>query len=122
VFPNGDNQPLNGQLTSLDKKDVTQMQGRILAKGRSRSKMQTLKIVGIGAGVGYVLGRVLNKNTTASTVIGGVGGFLYDRFRDKKASEATVKAGTRLGVRLDDPVAYADATGYSTYRLAFLRM
>ncbi len=69
--------------------------------------------------IGHLL---LKKNGILSAVLGAAGGYLYSQQKDKgKVAEAVVPEGTRLGVRLDRPVRYADTTGYADQRAAFLR-
>jgi len=122
VLPDGTRVPLNAQLISLDDKDIAQTNGRIVARGASgKGSGDRLKVIGIGAGVGFVLGKVLDKNTTLTTILGAAGGYLLGRSRDAKASEAMVPRGTRLGVRLTNPVTYTDHNGYADYRMQYLR-
>ncbi len=122
VLPNGNVIPLNAALIALDNDSVISTNGRITARaGKSQGTGDRLKIVGIGAGLGFVLGKVLDKNTTLTTILGAAGGYLYSRSRDKKSSEAVLTAGTKLGVRLTSPVTYADYNGYSDYRMQYLR-
>jgi hypothetical protein len=122
VLPNGTVIPLNAALIALDNDSTITTNGRIMAKaGKSQSTGDRLKIVGIGAGLGFVLGKVLDKNTTVTTLLGAAGGYLFSRTRDKKAAEAAVPAGTKLGVRMTSPVTYADYDNYSDYRQSYLR-
>ncbi len=119
VLPGGIRVPLRGELTSLDASNVQMTGGRIVAQGaRSDNK---LKVIGVGAGAGFVLGRVLGTNSTVTTILGAAGGYLFGKARDRKAQEATITAKTTLGVRLNEPVRYADADDYFNYRSNFLR-
>jgi Copper amine oxidase N-terminal domain len=124
ILPNKSRYGLRGQLISLDNTSVTTTQGRIMARqGTASSTGDKLKIVGVGAAAGFVLGKVLDANTTISTVLGAAGGYLYSRNRDKhRITEAYLPAGTRIGVRLTNSATYADTTGYGTYRAEYLRM
>jgi hypothetical protein len=122
ILPNGEVIPLSAALIALDNNSVISTNGRITARaGKSQSTGDRLKIVGIGAGLGFVLGKVLDKNTTVTSILGAAGGYLYSRSRDKGSAEAVVAAGTKLGVRLAAPVTYADYTNYSDSRTRFLR-
>jgi len=122
TLPDGSTVPLQGQLTSLDSSSVTDDNGRIVAKA-SKGKSDTLKVVGIGAAAGFVLGRVLKKDGALPTILGALGGLIYDKTKNKdKAAEARVESGTRLGVRLDSPVTYRDTTGYYQQRSNFIRL
>lgn len=122
TLPDGTRYNLRGDLISLDNDSVTMTQGRVMARETNGGdKNERIKIVGVGAAAGFVLGKVFDTNTVVSTVLGAAGGYLYSRSRDKnRVAEAVVAQGTRLGVRLQDPVGYADTTGYAEYRLAYL--
>lgn len=119
ILPDGTQIPLRGELTSLDSSNVQMTGGRIVAPGaKSENK---LKVIGVGAGAGFVLGRVLKSNSTVTTILGAAGGYLYGKARDRKAQEATLTAKTTLGVRLADAVRYGDADDYFAPRSSFLR-
>ncbi|HEX9997267.1 MAG TPA: copper amine oxidase N-terminal domain-containing protein [Abditibacterium sp.] len=120
VLPDGSRVPLRGQLTSLDTSNVQMTGGRIVASGAKKDNK--LKVIGIGAGAGFVLGRVLGTNSTVTTILGAAGGYLLGKSRDRKAQEATITAQTTLGVRLDRAVRYADVDNYADYRERFLRV
>ena len=119
ILPDGTRVPLRGNLTSLDVDNVTNQGGRLVAAGAKKS--DPLKVIGIGAGAGFVLGRVLKSNSTVSTILGAAGGYLFSRSRDKKASEARLAQNTTLGVELIDPARYTDTTDYAQYRDPYLR-
>ncbi len=122
VLPNGNVIPLNAALIALDNDSVITTNGRITARaGKSQSTGDKVKVVGIGAGLGFVLGKVLDKNTTVTTILGAAGGYLYSRSKDKGSAEAIVKSGTKLGVRLTSPVSYSDYNNYGDYRMQYLR-
>ena len=118
ILPDGSRVPLRGELTSLDQKGVSQRGGRLVARGGRKN--DTLKVVGIGAGAGFVLGKVLGTNSTFSTILGAGGGYLFGRARDRRAEDARLAANTTLGVRLLDPVRFRDTDGYAQVRQAFL--
>ena len=119
ILPGNQIVPLRGQLTSLDTNSVTNQGGRLIAQGAKKD--DRLKVIGIGAGAGYVLGRVLDSNSTVSTILGAAGGYLFSRSRDRKAQEATLAKNTTLGVELTDPVRYTDTTNYAQFRDPYLR-
>lgn len=120
MLPGNQNVALDGTLASLDNDAVQTVDGRLVAKGNASSKNDTIKVVGIGAGAGFLLGRVLKQNSTLSAVLGAAGGFLYDKSKNKnKAAEARLAAGTEVGVRLRNNVTYRDNTGYSSARTAY---
>lgn len=120
ILPDGTRVPLRGQLTSLDATNVQMTGGRIVANGAE--KTNRLKVIGVGAGAGFVLGRVLDTNSTVTTILGAAGGYLFGRARDRKAEQAVIAANTTLGVELTDPVRYADTSNYFGYRSQFLRV
>ncbi|BCM92388.1 hypothetical protein IAD21_04267 [Abditibacteriota bacterium] len=123
VLPGNQNVALDGTLISLDNDSVQTVGGRIQAKGNGRSSSDTLKVVGIGAGAGFLLGRILKQNSTLTAVLGAAGGYLYDKSKNKgNVSDARVAAGTELGVRLRSGVSYRDTTGYSSARDNYLRL
>ena len=119
ILPDSTRIPLSGQLTSLDTQNVTNQGGRLVAAGAKKD--DRLKVIGIGAGAGYVLGRVLDSNSTVSTILGAAGGYLFSRSRDKKAEEARLALNTPLGVELTQPARYTDTTDYGRYRDPYLR-
>lgn len=123
MLPDNQNVAFNGTLISLDNDSVTNVGGRIQATGKGKSSSDTLKVVGIGAGAGFLLGRVLKQNSTLSAVLGAAGGYLYDKSKNKnQVADARLAAGTELGVRLNNGVSYRDTTGYSSARDNYLRM
>ncbi len=123
VLPGNQSVAIDGTLIALDNDSVQTVGGRIQAKGNGHSSSDTLKVVGIGAGAGFLLGRVLKQNSTLSAVLGAAGGYLYDKSKNKgKSADARLTAGTELGVRLRSSVSYRDTTGYSSARDNYLRL
>ncbi len=113
---------MHGQLISLDNDTVTNTNGRITAKG-SKGGNSSLKVIGIGAGAGFIVGKLLKKNGLVTGVLGALGGFLYDRSKNKdSAADAKLAAGTRIGVRLTAPVTYRDSTNYYQARSNFVHL
>ncbi len=120
ILPDGTRYPIAGRLAALDSDSVVTHHGRIIAKDTSGNNRS--KVMGIGAGAGYVVGHLLlKKNGLLSALVGAAGGFLFDKSQQQPA-EAVLKAGTPLGVLLDEPVTYTDRSGYGTYRDPYLRM
>ncbi len=119
ILPDGTRIPLQGQLASLDTDNVSNQGGRLIANGAKKD--DRLKVIGIGAGAGYVLGRVLKSNSTVSTILGAAGGYLFSRSRDKKAEEARLAQNTTLGVELTNAARYTDTTDYGRFRDPYLR-
>lgn len=123
TLPGNQNVALDGTLISLDNDSVETVGGRVQAKGNGRSSKDTLKVVGIGAGAGFLLGKVLKKNSALTAVLGAAGGFLFDRSKNKnKSADARLASGTELGVRLRSGISYRDTTGYSSARDSYLRL
>lgn len=118
ILPDGTRVPLRGDLVSLDQNGVSQRGGRLVARGARKN--DNLKVIGIGAGAGFVLGRILKTDSTLSTVLGAAGGYLFGRSRDKRAQEARLAQNTTLGVHLQSGVQFRDANGYGRVREAFL--
>jgi hypothetical protein len=120
ILPDGSTVALQGDLISLDDDSVIQTNGRIMAKNKSGGN-DKLKAVGIGAAAGFILGKVLDKNSIITGILGAAGGYLYSRNKDKdKAQEAVVNAGSTLGVRLNRSITYTDTIGYYDQRRPYL--
>ena len=120
-LPDNSNIRFNGSLIGMDNDSVKTVGGRVVAQG-DKSKNDSLKVVGIGAGAGYVIGRLLKKNSTVSALLGAAGGYLYDKSKGSKAAEAKLAAGSKLGVRLNSGVSYRDTTGYASERSNYVRL
>jgi hypothetical protein len=121
LLPDGTRRNISGELIALDAENVTSTgQGRIMAKNRT-SKNDQLKVIGIGAGAGYLLGRVLKQDGLLSAVLGAAGGYIYNQQTDKnKAREAVLPTGAELGVKLNTSVNYTDTSNYANDRNAYL--
>ncbi len=117
VLPDNTRVPIRGQLIALDSTSVTNSNGRIVAPA-AKGGGDKLKVIGIGAGAGYLIGKVLlKKDGILSAVLGAAGGYLYDASKNKsKTADARVAAGSSLGVRLNQGVNYRDTTGYAANR------
>lgn len=123
LLPDGTRVPIAGDTISLDSDTVANQDGRIVAKGAARSNSNSLKVIGIGAGAGFLVGKLLKKNGTLAAVLGAAGGYLYDRSKNKGgAADARLAAGTKLGVRLRNGVTYRDTTGYYQQRSNYVKL
>jgi len=123
VLPDGTKVPIAGDTISLDSDTVTNDNGRIVAKGAARSNSSSLKVIGIGAGAGFLVGKLLKKNGALPAIIGAAGGYLFDRNKNKSsAADARIAAGTKLGVRLRNGVTYRDTTGYYDERSNYVKL
>jgi hypothetical protein len=124
TLPDGTRYPLQASLISLDNASVdTSTAGRITAKKTSgKSGSDRLKVIGIGAGAGFLLGKLLKKNSTLTAVLGAAGGYLYSNKSSKgEVREAMVPTGTELGVRVDRNLAYADRNNYYAQRSTYIK-
>ncbi len=122
VLPDGSRVNLVGNPIGLDNESVATQNGRYIAKPGAR-KNNTFKVIGVGAGAGFLIGRLLKKDGLLPSIIGAAGGFLYDRSKNKdKAVDARLAAGTKLGVRLNQRVTYRDTTGYASDRSTFVKL
>jgi len=104
VYPNGDVQPITASVFSLDSNAVERSGDRLMAK--PGKKKDTLKWVGIGAGAGFLLSKVVKGNTLLDTLLGAGAGLLYDQVQGKKPGDVALKPGTEFGVRLDSDMAF----------------
>lgn len=121
VMPDGTRYPLRAELIPLDAAAVdSTRQGRITARTQSSSNKDRAKVIGIGAAGGFVLGKVLKKGGLLPTILGAVGGLVYSQKQAKNSRDASLAAGTELGIRLNQEVAYNDSTGYSTERTRYV--
>lgn len=122
VLPDGSVVKLVGNPIALDNQSVTTEGGRIVAKPGAQ-KNNTAKVIGIGAGAGFLVGRLLKKDGALPAIIGAAGGFLFDRNKNKSAAaDARLAAGTKLGVRLNGAVSYNDTTGYAAERSNYVKL
>ncbi len=120
-LPDDGRVPLNGALISMDNDSVKTTGGRVIAQGE-KGKNDSLKVAGIGAGAGFVIGRLLKKNSTVTALLGAAGGYLYDKSKGDKAAEAKLAPGSRFGVRLRSGLSYRDTTGYASERSNYVRL
>jgi hypothetical protein len=120
LLPNGSRIPLQGSLTSLDNDNVIQSKGRIMAKPGT-AKNNTGRNVIIGAAGGFILGKIIGRNSTVTGALGGLAGYLLGRKDKAKAADAKISAGTELGVRIDRIVSYTDAD-YADTRAQYFKL
>ena len=120
-LPDNSRVAINGALINTDENSVKTVGGRVMAQG-DKNNNDTLKVVGIGAAGGYVIGRLLKKNSTVGALLGAGAGYLFDRSKGDKAAEAKLAAGSKFGVRLRNGVSYRDTTGYASERSNYVRL
>jgi hypothetical protein len=122
ILPDGTRVPLRGELIALDEKSVQSTStGRITARSTKASNQDRLKVIGIGAAGGFLLGRVLKKDGALPTILGALGGLVYSQQQNKaQTREAQLPQGAELGVRLNNGVSYSDTTGYYNERVNYV--
>lgn len=121
VLPDGTRRPLRASLISLDNDSIdTTTRGRIMAKNTDGGGSSTKSVI-VGGAAGYLLGRLLKRNSIITSVLGAGGGYLYDRNKNKdRTREAVIPSGTQFGVRLDNSVTYNDVNGYNDRRRTYM--
>ncbi|RYG65462.1 copper amine oxidase N-terminal domain-containing protein, partial [bacterium] len=121
ILPDGSRVQITGDPISLDDDSVVNSDGRIVASGKAKN--DTLKVIGIGAAGGFVIGRVLKKDGLLPSILGAAGGLLYDKLSGKnKAADARIASGSKLGVRLRSAVTYRDTTDYYNERSNYVKL
>jgi hypothetical protein len=103
-LPGGRVVPIDGQLASLDTKNITRSDnGVIQAKG---DNTKPLVYVGYGAGAGAVIGVLTHGNVLTDALIGGGLGFLVNLLQQDRTNphNVSLNSGTQLGVRLNRDV------------------
>jgi hypothetical protein len=111
ILPNGQNYSIQGALIGLDNKSVHKTpDGRLVAT--PGHKNDRLAYLGYGAGAGLVIG-ALTRHTFEDTVLGGGLGYLFGSLQKNhpQARDVNLKAGTEIGVRLDEPLTFASYSG-----------
>ena len=92
-----------------------------MAKDTGNDNGSSTKSVIVGGAAGYLLGRLLKRNSIVTSVLGAGGGYLYDRNKNKgRTREAVIPSGTQLGVRLDNSVTYSDVSNYGNRRRTYM--
>jgi len=112
---------IDGSLISLDDKSVTRTaDGRLVATVKP-TKDNRLMMIGIGAGAGLLIGKLLDQNLILGGLLGGAAGYLYNEYtKDKvKPTDVVVKPGTVFGVRMDRDVSYSASQAFVTASNAY---
>lgn len=123
-FPDGSETRIDGSLISLDDKSVTRTStGRLVATVKP-TKDNRLMMIGIGAGAGLIIGKLLDQNLIVGGLLGAAAGYFYSELTkdEAKPTDVNVKAGTVFGVRMDGDVTYNASPAYVTARNAFLNL
>ncbi|MEN6643006.1 MAG: copper amine oxidase N-terminal domain-containing protein [Armatimonadia bacterium] len=121
-LPDGSEARIDGSLISLDDKSVTRTStGRLVATVKPTSDNR-LKMIGIGAGAGLIIGKLLDQNLIVGGLLGAAAGYFYNEYSKDKVTptNVTVKAGTVFGVRMDRDVTYNAPTTFVTARNSYL--
>jgi hypothetical protein len=114
LLPDGSRATIDGSLISLDDKTVTRSaDGRLRAKVKP-TKDNRLMMIGIGAGAGLLIGKLLDQNLILGGLLGGAAGYLYNEYtKDKvKPTDVVVNPGTVFGVRMDRDVSYSASQAF----------
>ena len=117
-LPDGRKVKIDGSLISLDDKSVTKLaDGRIVAKVKP-TKDNRLTMIGIGAGAGLIIGKLLKQNLIVGGLLGAAAGYIYNEITTDKAQPADVlvQPGTVFGVRMDRIVRYNAPQTFVTAR------
>ena len=108
ILPDGRSYSIQGSLISLDNKSVTKdKHGRLVAaKGHTTNR---LTYAGYGAGAGALVGLITSrKHLFEDTLLGAGAGYLFGALeKGKSPSNVNLKAGTQMGVRLDNRLSYS---------------
>jgi len=97
-LPGGQVIAIDGSLTGLDDKSVTNDNGRIVS---TKADNRNTKYVGIGAGAGALIAVATKGNVITNTLIGAALGYLYDQQQGGNRRNVSLKAGTTFGVVLN---------------------
>lgn len=112
-LPDGTIIPINGSLTSLHANDARYdpSTGRLVATGTS--KRLNSRFIGYNAGAGFVIGALTSCNLLTGTLVGATVGYLYGATlgRNTMAREASVPAGTHIGIVMNNGVNLPAGTG-----------
>lgn len=81
-----------------------------------------LKMIGIGAGAGLIIGKLLDQNLIVGGLLGAAAGYFYSEYKKDKVTptNVTVKPGTVFGVRMDRDVTYSAPAAFVTVRNSYL--
>lgn len=101
ILNDGSRVPIQASLVGLDKKSVTNENGRLMVTKNS-GRNDDMKYVGTGAGAGALIALVTKGNVVTNALIGGALGYLYQRYvGSEKSKDVVLDRGTPLGVRFD---------------------
>jgi len=83
-----------------------------------RTPSTRLKRIGIGAGAGLIIGKLLKQDLIVGGLLGAAAGYLYDEITMDKAQpkDVVVQPGTVFGVRMDRIVRYNAPEAFVTAR------
>jgi len=122
ILPDNSQVNLDGALVSLDSENVQNVGGRVIATGKAK-RDNSLAVIGIGTGAGYLLGKLLDKNELVTAILGAGAGYIYNQQQNKgQVGDAVLTAGQELGVRLRSNVTYRDTTNYYEARQDFVQL
>ena len=100
VTPGGQSRALFGSVVALNGKGIQRTNGLLISTADKNK--DRLKFIGLGAGGGFLLGKLTKSNSTWSTILGAGAGYLYNEFANKpKPGDVSLKSGAEFGLRLD---------------------
>ncbi|MBI1332545.1 MAG: copper amine oxidase N-terminal domain-containing protein [Armatimonadetes bacterium] len=101
IMQDGRHIPIQASLIGLDKKSVTNEDGRLIAN--KNDTKDDMKYVGTGAGAGALIALVTKGNVVTSSLIGGALGYLYQKYVGSKqdVNNVVLDRGTPIGMRFD---------------------
>lgn len=102
TLPDGRSATIDGALTGLDDKHVTNENGRLVAKADKRNN--TLTYVGLGAGAGVLIALLTDSDDWLRNGLIGAGlGWLFNELQGNQSQprDVNLTQGAEMGVRLD---------------------
>jgi hypothetical protein len=120
-LPDGSAVRIYGSVISLDDRTVNRpSRGRLVAM-ESPTSNNRQKMIGIGAGAGMIIGKVLDQNVIVGGLLGAAAGYAYSRYTadTTRPRDVVVRAGTVFGVRMDRDVRYSAPVTFVTDRNAY---
>ncbi|NLO04752.1 MAG: hypothetical protein GX131_02865 [candidate division WS1 bacterium] len=122
-LPDGSKATVDGSLISLDDQAVTRSEDGRLRATVERVGDDRLKMIGIGAGAGLLIGKLLDDNMIVGGLLGAAAGYFYNEYTRERVTptDVAVNPGTVFGVRMDRDVTFAAPETFVAARAAYLR-
>jgi hypothetical protein len=121
-LPDGTKTTIDGSLISLDDNTVTRSEDGRLRATVPRTGDDRLKMIGIGAGAGLLIGKLLDQNLIVGGLLGAAAGYFYHESTTDKVrpTDVLVTQGTVFGVRMDRHVTFSAPEAFVAARAAYL--